>query len=214
MNTSVNSSCRESAMALCLKEWHAWFQITRNILADKPRVTRFNIQWHSDQQVREQREKELEEAMDNLENLEPGLHTESMSNQMDNSLAPFMPPTTSSKKEEPMDSLEKLFTGQSWDTTPLSLTITSWDCALWIHQNSVPSCWNCLDQRTFQNSVAPVWFHGGHANFWVVQRLIYWTSLCSKRVLTICKTSALPVWQKIFQLTRQKHWQHVCYFCY
>lgn len=83
-------------------------KITRNILADKPRVTRFNIQWHSDQQLRAQRDRELEEAMDNLENIEPGLHTESMSNQMDNSLALFMP-AANPKKEEFVDSLDKLF---------------------------------------------------------------------------------------------------------
>ncbi|KAK7495051.1 hypothetical protein BaRGS_00013691 [Batillaria attramentaria] len=85
-------------------------KITRNILADKPRVTRFNIQWHTDKQLREQRERELE--LEDMENIEPGLHTESMSNQMDNSMAPYIPPSTS-KKEEPMDSLEQLFSGTS-----------------------------------------------------------------------------------------------------
>ena len=83
-------------------------QITRNILADKPRVTRFNIQWLTDQQLAELRDRQ--QIQENLENVMPQRNTESLSNEMDDSNAAGLvvkcplPP-----REESMDELEKLF---------------------------------------------------------------------------------------------------------
>ncbi|KAL8621665.1 hypothetical protein ACOMHN_024636 [Nucella lapillus] len=85
-------------------------KITRNILADKPRVTRFNIQWLTEQQLEEQRQRQ--QIKENLENVMPKTNTESMSNEMDDSMSGFpsmgKPLTT---PEESMDELEKMFTG-------------------------------------------------------------------------------------------------------
>lgn len=92
-----------------------YLQITRNILADKPRVTRFNIQWLSEQQLREQRERQ--QIRENLENVMPLRNTESLSNQMDdsNNDGPMCvkPRSPLGPKEESMDDLEKLFSGDS-----------------------------------------------------------------------------------------------------
>ena len=92
-----------------------YLQITRNILADKPRVTRFTIQWLSEQQLREQRERQ--QIRENLENVMPLRNTESLSNQMDdsNNDSPMCvkPRSPLGPKEESMDDLEKLFSGDS-----------------------------------------------------------------------------------------------------
>ncbi|XP_076440374.1 histone chaperone asf1b-B-like [Babylonia areolata] len=85
-------------------------KITRNILADKPRVTRFNIQWLNEEQTEEQRQRQ--QIKENLENVMPKQNTESLSNEMDDSNFDFpvlhkpLPPA-----EESMDELEKLFSG-------------------------------------------------------------------------------------------------------
>ncbi|XP_025077641.1 histone chaperone asf1b-B-like [Pomacea canaliculata] len=80
-------------------------KITRNILAEKPRVTRFNIQWHSEQVQQQQQQSHDMEDFNDLENIEPGMNTESVSNLMENSLAM---PVLGSKTEESVDSLEKM----------------------------------------------------------------------------------------------------------
>lgn len=91
-------------------------QITRNILADKPRVTRFNIQWLSEQQLREQRDRQ--QIRENLENVMPPRNTESLSNQMDDSntdgfCGGSKPRSPLGPKEESMDDLEKMFGSDS-----------------------------------------------------------------------------------------------------
>ncbi|KAK7099763.1 histone chaperone asf1b-like [Littorina saxatilis] len=88
-------------------------KITRNILADKPRVTRFNVQWMSEQQLKEQRDRQ--QIQENLENVMPTGNTESLSNLMDDSNINTFPQSKSPlpPREESMDELEKLFSGKS-----------------------------------------------------------------------------------------------------
>jgi hypothetical protein len=90
-------------------------QIQRNILADKPRVTRFNINWREDQNVGARlvvRRQEQDMDQDS-ENISPTQNTESLSNlyESDHSPEKRMAPVGEypAYRDESLDNLDKIF---------------------------------------------------------------------------------------------------------